>query len=101
MTEAVVYRLGWALVHFVWQGTAVALVLLAALAALRRRSANARYLAAFVAMLTLAVAPVLTFALIEPSPAPESVTALAPATVPGAPTPPAEPGPVAAMNDKP
>jgi len=38
--------IGWTLIHFVWQGSAIALVLAAALRILRTRSANARYLAA-------------------------------------------------------
>lgn len=77
MMEALIYRLGWALVHFVWQGTAVALVLALALAMLRRRSANARYLAATIALLLLAAAPLVTFAMI-PAPVPASENAAPP-----------------------
>jgi len=63
MSSAAVERLGWTLVHFVWQGAAVALVLGVALAAMRRRSAGARYVASCLAMIALAAAPVVTFVL--------------------------------------
>ena len=43
LPEELVYRLGWTLVHFVWEGAAIALLVGMALAALRRRSANGRY----------------------------------------------------------
>lgn len=59
--QAVVQRLGWTLLHFLWQGAAVALVYAAARAALRPHSANARYLAGCLALLLMAVAPVATF----------------------------------------
>lgn len=57
---ALVEPLGWTLVHFLWQAAAVAALLAVARVALRRRSANARYLAACAAMLALAVLPVVT-----------------------------------------
>ena len=38
-------RLGWSLVHFLWQGLVVAALLSVAMTALRRRSANLRYAA--------------------------------------------------------
>jgi hypothetical protein len=38
--------LGWALIHFLWQGTLLAAVLASTLNAMRRRSAQARYLVA-------------------------------------------------------
>jgi len=57
-----VIRLGWTLLHFLWQGTAIAL-LYAAVRFLfaRSLSANARYLLACLAMLAMAIAPPLTF----------------------------------------
>jgi beta-lactamase regulating signal transducer with metallopeptidase domain/multidrug efflux pump subunit AcrA (membrane-fusion protein) len=57
-------RIGWALVHFVWQGAVVALALAAALEALRRRSSGARYAAACIALLAMAAAPVVTACLV-------------------------------------
>ena len=49
-----------ALLHFIWQGTAVAVLLWAALFALRRGSPNARYVASCIALLLMAVLPLAT-----------------------------------------
>jgi beta-lactamase regulating signal transducer with metallopeptidase domain len=59
--EPLLQRLGWALIHFLWQGAALALILRIALAILRRSSAQARGLAACATLLAMAVAPILTF----------------------------------------
>lgn len=56
-----VQRLGWALVHSLWQGAAAWLALQMALTALRRRSAQARYVVACVALAVATVAPWVTF----------------------------------------
>jgi len=59
LSSAVVQRLGWTLLHSVWQFGLIAVLLSALLAALRRRSANTRYLTAcigLVAMLTTSTA---------------------------------------------
>jgi hypothetical protein len=48
------YRLGWVLVHSLWLGAAVAALLATAEFALRRRSAQSRYLAGCAAMLAMA-----------------------------------------------
>jgi len=61
LSSSVAQRVGWALVHFVWQGAAVALLLALVLALLRRRSAQARWVASCAAlglMMALAVATV-------------------------------------------
>jgi beta-lactamase regulating signal transducer with metallopeptidase domain len=65
-----VTALGWALVHFIWQGTLVAVALAAALYLLRRRAANARYAACCAAMLLMVLAPVVTFLALLGGPAP-------------------------------
>lgn len=52
--------LAWALLHFLWQGLALALVAAAGLGALRRRSAQARYLFACACFAAMAVAPAVT-----------------------------------------
>ncbi len=49
-----VERLGWVLLHIVWQGALIAALCALALAALRRSSANLRYLIAFAALLAMA-----------------------------------------------
>ncbi len=51
-----------ALLHFLWQGLAVALLLWITLFALRKRSANARYAASCFALAVLAILPVVTTA---------------------------------------
>lgn len=55
-TEAV----GWTLLHFLWQGAAVGLLLATLLSALRRRSARVRYLAACAALAAMALCPIVT-----------------------------------------
>lgn len=61
VSDQVVHRVGWCLVHFVWQGLLVALSLAVILGLLRRRSANVRYFVCFGALLLMAALPVLTF----------------------------------------
>jgi beta-lactamase regulating signal transducer with metallopeptidase domain len=58
----VVEALAWSLVHFVWQGAAIALV--AALAMRAARTAEARYLMGVGALAAMLAAPVLTAAVI-------------------------------------
>jgi uncharacterized protein (TIGR03435 family) len=51
---------GWTLLHFVWEGTLIAVVAALALQALRRASAQLRYVIACGALLTALFAPVAT-----------------------------------------
>src|SRR6266498_3812638 len=51
--------LGWALVHFLWQGTALAAMAAAAMALCRRPSA--RYAVGIVALALMMLAPVATY----------------------------------------
>jgi len=55
-----VYRLGWALLHSLWLGAAIGALFALALLLLRKRSANARYLAACAALggVCLALSPI-------------------------------------------
>ncbi len=57
----VVAALGWTLLHFCWQGAAIAVVLWCALSLLHKRSSQSRYLAACAALLLMVAAPVVTF----------------------------------------
>jgi beta-lactamase regulating signal transducer with metallopeptidase domain len=57
--------LGWTLVHFLWQGAAIAIVYRIADLALARRSANARYLLALGALLGMLAVSVATLAVEE------------------------------------
>jgi HEAT repeat protein/beta-lactamase regulating signal transducer with metallopeptidase domain len=70
MLEAV----GWALVHFVWQGTVVALVAALALWAMRRATATLRYAVAVGALVTMAALPVVTAWRASVAPIPLAVT---------------------------
>jgi beta-lactamase regulating signal transducer with metallopeptidase domain len=63
-----IQRIGWTLLHFLWQGTAIAWLAALVLAAMRNRSAAARYVTSCVAMLALGAAPAMTFLLIDPPP---------------------------------
>lgn len=58
-------RIGWALVHFLWQGAAAAVLLAAILRLLRRRSPQARWLAACVMLAVMAALPVATACLVR------------------------------------
>ena len=51
---------GWALIHFVWQGAAIAAVIATALHLLARRSANARYIVACAGLVAMLAAPAVT-----------------------------------------
>jgi len=63
-----VERLGWTLVHFLWQGLAIAVLYAAARRAVARRSSpNARYLLACAALAAMMAAPLATWALMRPS----------------------------------
>lgn len=60
-THPLVENLGWTMLHFVWEGSALALSLGVVLLLLRGSSPNARYAASCVALLLLAAAPFLTY----------------------------------------
>ncbi|HLV79464.1 MAG TPA: M56 family metallopeptidase, partial [Chthonomonadaceae bacterium] len=62
--HAYVQPIGWTLVHFLWQGAVIALLLSMTLLFLRTRSANARYLAATLALGGMALCPPLTLAVL-------------------------------------
>jgi beta-lactamase regulating signal transducer with metallopeptidase domain len=64
----VVHRLGWALVHFVWQGAALAALAAVMLRCLRRRAAAVRYLAACAALAAMVAVPAATLCLVPPAP---------------------------------
>jgi bla regulator protein BlaR1 len=59
--SAVVERLGWMLIHSLWEDVVIWLLLKTALIGLQKKSAQARYLAACVALVAMAVLPWLTF----------------------------------------
>ena len=56
---------GWTLVHFVWQGAGIAALLAAARYALRKSSAQARYVAAMAAMVLMLASVGATFTYLD------------------------------------
>ncbi len=92
LSQPIVERIGWALMHFVWQGAAVALLLAVALRVLRRRSPNVRYVAACLALVVMVAAPIATMLRMTPAPAMEAAAEPLPFALPEI----AEPAPVAA-----
>ncbi len=60
-TQPLVQALGWALVHFVWQGALISLLLACALLLMRKSSASARYAAATSGLVLMLAAPLFTF----------------------------------------
>ena len=68
-------RLGWGLLHFLWEGAVIAALLAVALWVLRNRSPNARYLAGWVALVAMACAVPLSAGLTTafPTPTPKAI----------------------------
>ncbi|MBW8016747.1 MAG: M48 family metalloprotease [Planctomycetes bacterium] len=64
LTQAIVQRLGWMLVHFVWQAATVALVLAILLKMLRKSSPNLLYIVACLGLVAVVAGPVVTMNLI-------------------------------------
>jgi uncharacterized protein (TIGR03435 family) len=63
-----VERLGWTLVHFLWQGLSIAVLYAAARRGMARRaSPNTRYLLACAALAAMLAAPLMTWGLLRPS----------------------------------
>jgi beta-lactamase regulating signal transducer with metallopeptidase domain len=58
--SALVYKIGWTILHFVWQGGLAALALSVLLGFLKDRSAASRYFAALFCLVLLALAPLVT-----------------------------------------
>ena len=65
--NAWIYPIGWALIHFVWQGGLIALASAAALASCRHRSSETRYAIACAGLVAMLAAPVMTAAVIGTS----------------------------------
>ena len=65
--NAWMYTIGWALIHFVWQGGLIALATAAALASCRRRSSETRYAIACAGLVVMLAAPAITAAIVGTS----------------------------------
>jgi len=59
ISPSLMHALGWALLHFLWQGTALAALAAAAISVCRR--ASARYIAGVTVLVLMLLAPVATF----------------------------------------
>ena len=60
--QSMVHALGWTLLHFLWQGAVIALLLWCVLGLLGGRSPKVRYLVACCALVLMVLAPLGTFA---------------------------------------
>src|SRR5262245_22229520 len=65
LEQSLIEALGWALIHFIWQGALVALLLAGLLWMLRACSSNVRYAIACAALLLMLVLPPATMAIIS------------------------------------
>jgi beta-lactamase regulating signal transducer with metallopeptidase domain len=65
LSQGLVQRLGWTLVHFVWQAGIVALLLAILLQMLRNSSPNLRYMIACFALAVVVLLPAITMSLIS------------------------------------
>ena len=73
ISSDLVYRVGWTLLHSLWQGAAIAALLALVLTLLRRRSPNARYVCSAASLGAILLLPLATFQLVpSPSGAPSS-----------------------------
>jgi beta-lactamase regulating signal transducer with metallopeptidase domain len=78
ISQEIAQRIGWMLVHFVWQAAAVALVLAIALKVLRKSSANLRYIIACSALGLMVLLPLMTMRLVSvPYPEPAGIEPVA------------------------
>lgn len=76
LSPSAMQSLGWALLHFLWQGTALAAMAAAAMALCRR--ASARYLVGVGALALMLVAPLVTFFFYSQNPSEMAATAKSP-----------------------
>jgi beta-lactamase regulating signal transducer with metallopeptidase domain len=65
LAQPIFQALGWALIHFLWQGALVALLYASLRVILRQRTANVRYAAACGAMLLMLALPIATTLIIK------------------------------------
>ena len=73
LAKPIFQALGWALVHFIWQGAIVAILYAGVAAMLRKRAANVRYTVACAAMLLMLALPIATIFVISQSSKDESI----------------------------
>jgi len=71
LSQEVVQKLGWTLLHSLWQGGIVVLLLAVLLRVLQKTSANLRYVISCLGLAVIVLLPVVTFCVV-PAPAPTS-----------------------------
>ena len=67
LSQQIVQRLGWTLVHFIWQAAAIALLLAILLRVMRKSTANLRYIFTCLALALVVLLPLITIQLIPVS----------------------------------
>jgi len=67
LSQEIIQRLGWTLLHFIWQAAVVALLLAIMLRLLRKSAANVRYIIACLAFTLIVLLPVITIQLVPVS----------------------------------
>jgi beta-lactamase regulating signal transducer with metallopeptidase domain/type II secretory pathway component GspD/PulD (secretin) len=67
LSQEIIQKLGWTLLHFVWQAAAVALLLTILLVLLRKSTANLRYIVACAALGLIVLLPIVTMQLVPVS----------------------------------
>jgi beta-lactamase regulating signal transducer with metallopeptidase domain len=93
------FTLGFTLLHFLWQGALIALLLAALNVSLRNATARRRYAAACAALLLMLACAVFTFARLTSVPASLATSVSAPAALPAVPSSGAQP--IASSNAAP
>lgn len=81
LNESLIEALGWTLLHSLWQGALIAIVLALSFYFLRKHSPRLRYAVALFAMLTFVVATVITFTQYHNSPVKSTFTEISYSTV--------------------
>ena len=61
MVDPSIPALGWSLIHFLWEGTIVAIIVAIAMRALARRTAETRYAFASLSLLAMGALPIFTY----------------------------------------
>jgi len=67
LSQEIIQKLGWTLLHFVWQAAVVALLWAILLRLLQKSAANLRYIIACLALVLIVLLPVITIQLVPVS----------------------------------
>lgn len=65
LNHPTVNRIGWTLIHFLWQGTLIGLVVAVTQTGLRRHNATVRYLVGIVGLVVMVVCPLVTLTVLS------------------------------------